>query len=116
MLAVLRFDVPRDRAAQFQRDAGAALDVLAACTGWRSARVARAVDVPDEWMVTLEWDSVGDYRRALSSFEVKGSAVPFLSAARDEPSAFEVVEARGLGAEGLQTGSGRSDEPPVARW
>jgi hypothetical protein len=37
------------------------------------------------------WDSVGSYRKALSSYDVKLNAVPFLSGAIDEPTAFEVL-------------------------
>ena len=35
---------------------------------------------------------MGAYRRALSSYDVKLHAVPTLSRALDEPSAYEVVE------------------------
>jgi hypothetical protein len=35
--------------------------------------------------------SVGAYRKALSSFEVKAQSIPFLSTAIDESSAFELV-------------------------
>ena len=44
--------------------------------------------------IVTEWDGVGSYRRALSRAEVKASAIPFLSYAIDEPSAYEVVHAR----------------------
>ena len=37
------------------------------------------------------WEDVGAYRRALSSYDVKVTAVPLLSRAVDEPSAYEVV-------------------------
>jgi hypothetical protein len=37
---------------------------------------------------------VGSYRRALSSYDVKVTAVPLLSLAYDEPSAFEVMHSR----------------------
>jgi len=43
--------------------------------------------------IESEWDGVGAYRRALSSFDVKANSIPFLSTAIDEPSAFEVVYA-----------------------
>ena len=38
------------------------------------------------------WEHVGAYRRALSTHDVKVRAVPLLSSALDEPSAYEVVE------------------------
>ena len=43
-------------------------------------------------MLTTQWEHVGAYRRALSAYDVKLGAVPLLSRALDEPSAFEVVE------------------------
>jgi heme oxygenase (mycobilin-producing) len=112
---VMRFTVAADAAGDFLDRALAALDVLAVRPGWRSARIARATDDGELWTVTTEWDSVGAYRRALGDFEVKVHAVPLLSLALDEPSAFEVVEARGLGAEGMETGSGLAEDPWVGR-
>ncbi len=112
---VMRFTVAAAAAADFLDRAQAALDVLAVRPGWRSARIARATDDGELWTVTTEWDSVGAYRRALGDFDVKVHAVPLLSLALDEPSAYEVVEARGLGAEGMETGSGLAEDPWVER-
>ena len=44
-------------------------------------------------MLTTEWESVGAYRRALSAYDVKLTAVPVLSRALDEPSAYEARRA-----------------------
>ncbi len=112
---MMRFTVDSAVSADFMVRAEAALDVLALRPGWRSARVARATDDGDLWTITTEWDSVGAYRRALGDFDVKMTAVPLLSLAHDEPSAFEVVAARGLGAEGMETGSGLADDPWPSR-
>ena len=111
----MRFRVDPGATDDFLTRVRAALDVLAVRPGWRSARVGRATDDGTLWTLVTEWGSVGDYRRALSDFDVKVEAVPLLSLALDEPSAYEVVEARGLGSEGLETGSGLSDEP-FERW
>jgi len=46
------------------------------------------------WTLTTRWRDTGSYRRALSSFEVKAVAVPLLSRAIDEPTAYEVALAR----------------------
>jgi hypothetical protein len=43
-------------------------------------------------VLTTRWEHVGAYRRALSAYDVKLNAVPLLSRAVDEPSAYEVVE------------------------
>ncbi len=115
VLVAMRFTVPADSTEAFLAQARAALAVLEARPGWRSSRIARATDDGDLWTVTTEWDSVGSYRRALSDFDVKVTAVPLLSLAHDEPSAFEVVDAHGLGAEGLETGSGLADDPWAGR-
>jgi len=87
--------------------ARAALDVLAARPGFRSGRIGRAADDPSYWIMATEWEHVGAYRRALSAYEVKLHAVPLLSRAIDEPSAYEVLVSTGAGADGGTTG--RSD-------
>ena len=63
---------------------------------WRSdqgtSRDARAnVDDPTLWTIVTRWENVGSYRRALSAYDVKLNAVPLLSRAIDEPSAYELV-------------------------
>ena len=44
-------------------------------------------------MLVTTWEHVGAYRRALSSYDVKLHAVPLLSRAIDEPSAYEAGRA-----------------------
>ena len=43
-------------------------------------------------MLVTRWQDVGSYRRALSSYDVKVGAVPLLSRAIDEPSAYEPLD------------------------
>lgn len=88
-IVVMRYQV--DDSAQFRSDAAAAARALAGCDGCLGVDVARASDDPTQWIVTARWESVGAYRRALSSYDVKLRAVPFLSRAIDEPTAFEVL-------------------------
>ncbi len=111
MLVITRFRVSAAERSEFLVQANKALEVLALRPGWRASRIGRATDDGDLWVLTTEWDSVGAYRRALGDFDVKVSAVPLLSRAHDEPSAFEVVAADGLGADGMETGSGLADDP-----
>ena len=95
MLVVNRFRVPIQPAAsseQFRADLQAAHELLASKSGYVAGWVGRNLDEPDLWVLTTRWDSVGAYRRALSSYDVKLSAVPTLSRALDEPSAYEVVD------------------------
>ena len=60
--------------------------------GYVDGTVGRNVDDPELWVLTTRWEHVGAYRRALSAYDVKLHAVPTLSRALDEPSAYEVVE------------------------
>lgn len=88
MLVVNRFRVSEGDG-EFRRELEAALDVLAQCPGHRDGRAGRNVDDPSLWVMVTRWADVGSYRRALSSYDVKVGAVPLLSRALDEPSAFE---------------------------
>lgn len=93
MLVVNRFRLP-DAASEdaFRADLDTAHAVLAQCPGYAGGEIGRNLDDPALWVLTTRWESVGAYRRALSSYDVKLSAVPVLSRALDEPSAYEVVE------------------------
>jgi len=73
-------------------DLEAALAVLSAQPGCEDGRVGRNVDDPTLWVMVTRWRDVGSYRRALSSYDVKVGAVPLLSRAIDEPSAFEGLD------------------------
>jgi quinol monooxygenase YgiN len=92
MLVVSRFRVPAAEAGAFRAGIDAAHTALAARPGYVSGTVGRNVDEPELWVLSTRWEHVGAYRRALSSYDVKLHAVPVLSRALDEPSAYEVVE------------------------
>ncbi len=81
--------MPRDGVAEFLDLARPALAALAARPGFVSGEVGRAVDDSALFVLATRWDSVGAYRRALSSYDVKVHAVPLMYRAVDEPSAFE---------------------------
>jgi quinol monooxygenase YgiN len=89
VLVVNRFAVKE--AAPFLDRAYTALTTLAARPGYVDGRLARAVDEPDRWCLITTWESVGAYRRALSSYEVKLHATPLLADSLPEASAFEVL-------------------------
>jgi quinol monooxygenase YgiN len=106
VIVVNRFRVPEVEAESFRVDLTAALESLQQQRGHVSGRIGHNVDDPELWVLVTEWESVGDYRRALSSYDVKVGAVPTLSRALDEPSAYQAVvpgealnvrEARSLG-------------------
>ncbi|EON24399.1 MULTISPECIES: antibiotic biosynthesis monooxygenase family protein [Nocardioides] len=92
MLVVSRFRVPAAEVDAFRRDMEVAHAALAARPGYVRGTLGRNVDDPDLWVLSTRWEHVGAYRRALSAYDVKMHAVPLLSRALDEPSAYEVVE------------------------
>lgn len=89
MLVVTRYVVPADEAASFLDLAGTALAALTARPGCTGGWVGRAADDATLWTLTTTWSSVGDYRRALSAYEVKLHAVPLMYRAVDEATAYE---------------------------
>ena len=92
MLVVSRFRVPVEDGEAFRAELQLALDALAERPGHLAGTLGRNVDDPTLWVLTTQWEHVGAYRRALSAYDVKLRAVPLLSRALDEPSAYEVVE------------------------
>jgi hypothetical protein len=73
-------------------DLESALAVLRAQSGCEDGHLGRNVDDPALWVMVTRWRDVGSYRRALSAYDVKVGAVPLLSRAIDEPSAFEDLD------------------------
>jgi hypothetical protein len=92
VLVVNRFRVPEESAEEFRVDLEAALAVLAQQKGYGDGRLGRNVDDPTLWTMVTRWRDVGSYRRSLSSYDVKVGAVPLLSKAIDEPSAYEELD------------------------
>lgn len=90
MQAIVRFDEPADRD-EFLRRGELALAALAACAGFTGGELARSTDEPQTWVLCTRWVNVGSYRRALSAYDVKLHATPFMYGARDEVSGFEPV-------------------------
>jgi quinol monooxygenase YgiN len=111
VLVVTRFVV--DDPDPFLERAHTALATLAARPGYVSGQLARAIDEPDAWCLVTVWESVGAYRRALSSYEVKLYATPLLAEALDEPSAYEVLGAAEPGGQVVVAGSDRADGPAL---
>ena len=98
MLVVNRFRVDDGDAAAFAEDVARAHALLAARPGYVGGAVGRNLDDPTLWVLETRWADVGSYRRALSAYDVKLGAVPLLSRALDEPSAFEVLGDEGASA------------------
>ncbi|TDD58717.1 antibiotic biosynthesis monooxygenase [Kribbella antibiotica] len=89
MFVVIRFRVPETEQVEFAVRLAAAVEVLGRQKGFVKAQTGRNVDDPELLALTLEFVNVGSYRRALSPYEVKLTAVPLLSLAIDEPTAYE---------------------------
>lgn len=96
LVVVSRFRVPEERAAAFATDARSAISVLAERDGFIDGVLAQSTDEAELRLITTRWTGVGAYRRALSNYDVKLTAVPLLSLAIDEPSAYEIVHLRTL--------------------
>jgi hypothetical protein len=92
VIVVNRFRVPEVDQLAFRDDLERARQTLAVQRGYVAGRIGRNVDDPELWLLTTEWEGPGAYRRALSAYDVKLAAVPTLSRALDEPSAYETVE------------------------
>jgi len=99
VLAFNRFVVAPERTAEFTEQAHTALAALAARPGYRGGELVRALDDPARWCLVTRWDSVGAYRRALGSYEVKATATRLLASSADEPSAYEVLASSPPGGE-----------------
>lgn len=91
LVVVTRYVVPADEAAVFHERVREALDALRLQRGCRRGHVGRSMDEPERWLLQTEWDTVGAYRRALSSYDVKVRAVPVMYHAVDEPTAYEAL-------------------------
>ncbi len=95
MIVISRFRVSAEDGAAFRHDAERAHTALAQRPGYVQGTLGRNLDDPTLWSLATRWENVGSYRRALSAYDVKLHAVPLLSRAIDEPSAYEVVEPGG---------------------
>jgi len=89
VIAVIRLLLPVQEQAGAAERFRTALTALTAQPGCLRATAARSIDDPAVWVLSMSWQSVGAYRRALSAHDVKLNAVPLLHHAVDEPSAFE---------------------------
>lgn len=98
MFVVIRFKVAEGAQGEFGERLAAAVEVLSRQKGFVAARTGRNVDDPELLALSMEWVNVGSYRRALSPYEVKMVAVPLLSQAIDEPTAYEVLDDASGGA------------------
>jgi hypothetical protein len=76
---------------EWVREAERVIDLFSRKPGFQSAKAGLALDNDSTGLLFLSFDSVGSYRWALSAYDIKLEATTFLSAARDESSAFEIL-------------------------
>ena len=88
MFAIARFEVSPQESDDFLHALQRAHEALAACDGYISGRVGSNADQPGLFALITEWKNIGSYRRALSNYQVKVSAVPILARAIDEPGGY----------------------------
>jgi quinol monooxygenase YgiN len=91
VLVVARLRPPTDEQS-FRAEIRAAIEALATRPGHIASRLARALDDPSMWVLVSEWENVGSYRRALSSYDVKMASAVLMGAVVNEPTAYEAVE------------------------
>ncbi|WP_370614932.1 antibiotic biosynthesis monooxygenase family protein [Mumia sp. Pv 4-285] len=88
MLVITRFRVPSEAATDFTADLRAVVDAFASRPGLVDSYVGRNLDEPTLWTLTTRWESVGAYRRALSSYDVKLATAEPYALALEEPGAY----------------------------
>lgn len=91
VFVVIRFRVDEAAQAEFADRLATAVEVLSRQRGFVAARTGRNADDPELLALSMEWENIGSYRRALSPYEVKVAAVPILSQAIDEPTAYDLI-------------------------
>ena len=96
LTSVLRFEVAADEGTGLETDLRELTDLFDELPGCQRVELGRSTDDPTVWVLLSTWASVGEYRRALSSYEVK-LRQPLLGRVVDGPSAFEVLYARSEG-------------------
>ena len=96
MLVVARLRSPEVHGAdggeaEFLAGVRDALTAFAARPGHLASRLCRALDDPTLWVLVSEWQNVGSYRRALSSYDVRMASGRLMGAVINEPTAYEDV-------------------------
>jgi heme oxygenase (mycobilin-producing) len=93
---VTRFIVPDDGPAPEEFAAGLLRlsEAFSPRPGHRRTRSAQALDDPTRWVLVSEWDDVGPWRRALSSYDVRIEAMPLMAYAEGEPGVYETPTGR----------------------
>jgi hypothetical protein len=90
MLLVATFSAPGAESLVLA-EVDAALAALATRPGWVGARLGRALDDPDRWVLSCEWVDVGSGRRGLTSGLVREAIMPLMNRLPDVECTYEIV-------------------------
>lgn len=74
-----------------QADVAVAFAALADRPGWVAGRLGRSLDEPGCWVLTCEWDDVGNGRRGLSTGAVREAIMPLMARLPDASLAYEII-------------------------
>ena len=114
LLVIVRFRVSPEARATWLAGAERVLEIFARQGGFQCASIGQSTDETDLLLLRSEWDSVGDYRRALSDMDMKMYGIPFMAQAIDEPSAYELLQ-HTSGDAGTTAVSGRARDADDVR-
>ncbi|MGH3898862.1 MAG: antibiotic biosynthesis monooxygenase family protein [Pseudonocardiaceae bacterium] len=99
MILICRFIIDPSLAQDFLTRARRVLGLLTAQHGCLGGQLGRSPDEVTRWVLTVQFESVVAYRRALAPFDVREHVVPLLSEAlTGEPGSYEVLVAGRCGA------------------
>ena len=93
MMVVTRLDVnePEDRVFL-----GSCMNILGNNPGCLGVELGRSLDSEVEHVLVSRWNNVGDYRKALSNYQVKSEVIPFISIRTRDSFTAEIIEVTSL--------------------
>ena len=92
VVIVTRFivpDEPAERVGEFVANAARLRDAIQSRPGHARTTLAQSLEDPTRWVLVSEWSRVGDWRRALSSYDVRVEVMPLMALAENEPGVYE---------------------------
>jgi quinol monooxygenase YgiN len=72
------------------------INILGNNPGCLGVELGRSLDSEVEHVLVSRWNNVGDYRKALSNYQVKSEVIPFISVRTRDSFTAEIVEILGI--------------------